>query len=90
MSKLHSYQRISNSVGGLLDDELVMMDIEKGKYFSLNKVATHIWDLLKKPHTIPELCELLLSEYDVDPETCKKEVTVLLNEMDKLGLVTKQ
>ncbi|MCC5940313.1 MAG: PqqD family protein [Balneolaceae bacterium] len=90
MAKLHSYQRISNSVSGLLDDELVMMDIEKGKYFSLNSVATRIWDIIEQPHTIPELCELLISEYDVDPDTCKKELSVLLDEMDRMGLIVKK
>ena len=85
-----SYQRITNSVSGLLDDELVMMDIEKGKYFSLNLVATHIWEYIKEPRTTPEICEYLLSEYDVDEETCKTEVSELITELEKLGLVLKK
>ncbi|TVR15130.1 MAG: PqqD family protein [Balneolaceae bacterium] len=85
-----SYQRISNSVSGLLDDELVMMDIEKGKYFSLNIVATHIWEYIKEPRTFPEICDYLLSEYDVDEATCKKEVSELITELEKLGLVLRK
>jgi len=42
------YTRNNDTIQGRLNDELVMMDIEKGKYFSLNPVATHIWDLLEK------------------------------------------
>lgn len=89
MSENQSYQRISKSVSGLLDDELVMMDIEKGKYFALNMVATRIWNVLENPHTISSICEKMLDEYEVEPDECKRDVTALLKEMEKLGLVSK-
>ena len=43
------YVRNSKTISGRLHDEMVMMDIEQGKYFSLNPVATRIWDLLESP-----------------------------------------
>ena len=64
-----------------------MMDLEQGKYFSLNPVATRIWDLLEDPLTENQLCGLLLEEYEVDPEQCLQEVEELLAEMVKLRLV---
>ncbi len=64
-----------------------MMNVEKGKYFSLNPVATRIWDLLEKPLSADELCIRLTDEYDVDSEQCRKEVSELLDEMKKLGLI---
>ncbi len=85
-----TYKRLSNSVSGLLDDELVMMDIKKGKYFSLNKVATRVWEIIEEPRTQSEICNALLTEYNVDPDTCNNEVSKLLDEMVKLGLVTKK
>ena len=66
-----------------------MMDIDKGKYFSLNPVATRIWDLLVLPLTIDELCDRLMEEYEVDAEQCRTEVTEVINEMVKLGVVLK-
>jgi hypothetical protein len=65
-----------------------MMDISQGKYFSLNPVATRIWDLLEKPLDIDQLCILLLAEYEVGQEQCLAETTQLLGEMKKLGLVS--
>jgi hypothetical protein len=82
------YVRNGQTLSGRLSDELVMMDINKGKYFSLNKVATRIWDLLEKPLDIKELCETLRLEYEVEEEQCKGEVKEHLAEMIKLGLVT--
>ena len=64
-----------------------MMDLDKGKYFSLNPVATHIWDLLENPLALDELCGLLMDEYEVDFTQCNSEVAEHLEEMVGLGLV---
>lgn len=86
MSK-SKYLRNNETISGRLHDEMVMMDIQKGKYFSLNPVATIIWDLLEQPLSIEELCERLMDEYEIGYEQCKKEVEEYLMEMNKLGLV---
>jgi hypothetical protein len=84
------YIRNSKTISGRLHDELVMMDIDQGKYFSLNPVATRIWDLLEKYPGVDELCRQLMEEYEVDFSQCTKEVVEYLNEMLKLGLVLKE
>jgi hypothetical protein len=81
------YIRNNKTLSGRLQDELVMMDIDKGKYFALNPVATRIWDLLENPLTVEELCGCLIEEYDVSYDQCKEEVVELLAEMVKLGVV---
>lgn len=81
------YLRNSRTISGRLHDELVMMDPDQGKYFSLNPVATRIWDLLENPLDIEELCGLLMAEYDVQEEQCRSEVSEVLQEMVKLRVV---
>ena len=81
------FVRNSKTISGRLHDELVMMDIDQGKYFSLNPVATRIWDLLENPLTSDELCLRLIDEYDVEPEQCRIEVEEHLAEMVGMGLV---
>lgn len=87
---MNKYIRNNETISGRLHDELVMMDIEKGKYFSLNPVATRIWDMLENPFSINELCAQLMDEYEVEVEQCFGEVEALLVEMKKLGLVKEQ
>lgn len=84
------YIRNSKTISGRLHDELVMMDLEQGKYFSLNPVATRIWDLLEKPHDEADLCNTLIGEYEVNFEQCRKEVREVLDEMERLGIVFKR
>jgi len=81
------YIRNSKTISGRLHDELVMMDLDQGKYFSLNPVATHIWDLLEKTMTAEELCNLLTDEYEVDVKECIADLEEHLDEMMKLGLI---
>ena len=81
------YIRNSKTISGRLHDELVMMDLDQGKYFSLNPVATRIWDLLEQPVALEELCRLLMDEYEVNYDHCQADVGHHLDEMEKIGLL---
>lgn len=59
-------------------DELVMMSAAKGNYIGLSEVGARIWELIETPRTIDSLCEALVAEYDVEPETCRREVDSFL------------
>ena len=82
------YSRNNRAISGRLDDELVMMDIERGKYFSLNPVATRIWEMLESPMDIDELCLLLRKEYDVTEARCRKEVQACISDLSGFGLIS--
>jgi len=85
---MKKYIRKNDAISGKLQDEEVILDIEKGKYFSLNPVATKIWEMLEQPLALDLLCKKLLEEYDVEPEKCRIETQAHLQEMLKLDLVT--
>jgi hypothetical protein len=85
--EMKGYIQNKETIFGRLDNELVMMDIQKGKYFSLNPVATYIWDLLEKPLSLEALCNLVMEEYEVGADQCRTEVQEHLNEMEQLGMV---
>ena len=80
----------SKTISGRLHDEMVAMDLEKGRYFSLNPVATSIWEKLETGLTLEELCSKLMDEYIVDLEQCYSEVREHLSEMMKLGLIIRK
>jgi len=82
-----SYIRNSKTISGRLGDEMVMMDIDRGEYFSLNPVATRIWELLVQPFTLDDLCNILSSEYEVEQGQCKSEVEQHIRKMMNFGLI---
>ncbi|MZP67306.1 MAG: PqqD family peptide modification chaperone [Bacteroidales bacterium] len=82
------YSRNNRAITGRLDDELVMMDIEKGRYFSLNPVATRIWELLENPMGFDELCSMLQNEYDVAEARCREETEKCIADLLGYGLIS--
>lgn len=57
-----------------MDGEIVMMSIENSEYYGLDPIASRIWQLLEKPSSVAHLADILLEEYEVDRETCLKDV----------------
>lgn len=70
-----------------LDDEVVLMHVESGKYYSLNAVGAVVWKYLSSPRTLSELCEVVVDEFEVDPETCRRDVEGLVEDLIGLNLV---
>ena len=64
-----------------IDGEAVMMSIDKGEYYGLDAVGTEIWQLLERPRSFGEICEVLLERFEVDPETCRADVGSFLTGM---------
>ncbi len=61
-----------------IDGEAVMMSIEKGEYYGLDKIGSEIWEMLAEPRSLAQLCDALLERYDVGPEECERDVVAFL------------
>jgi hypothetical protein len=70
-----------------LDSEAVILEKESGMYYGLNDVATIIWESLDERRTVSDLRDVVLAEYDVDPERVQEDVESVLVEMESNGLV---
>ena len=79
-----SSQQVS---GDLLDGEVAILNLPDGVYYSLTDVGGRIWNLIQQPKTVHELNEILLQEYDVDPEICSHELMDLLQDLANHGLI---
>ncbi|MEI6260889.1 MAG: lasso peptide biosynthesis PqqD family chaperone [Deltaproteobacteria bacterium] len=66
-----------------IDDEKVMMSVENGQYYNLDSVGSRVWELIVKPVKVSELIDALLLKYDVDRETCERDVLAFLSELHK-------
>jgi hypothetical protein len=70
-----------------LGDDVVMMDVDRGAYYGLEKVAARIWSLVERPVSVRSICDRLLEEYEVPPERCEQEVTAFIDEMLREGVL---
>ncbi len=82
------YQLTSEQISSKVAGETVILNHSKGAYYGLDEVGVLIWDTLEKgPQTIESLCEVVTSEYDVDADTCKGDIDVLLKDLISEKLV---
>lgn len=64
-----------------MDDELVMMSLEKGAYYGMDAIASRIWELIEVPRSVAELCDLLRTEFDVELHVCQRDVIAFLQDV---------
>ncbi len=73
----------------MLGDEAVLFDCQSGTYFGLNEVGTAIWRQLEGGQTEQAILDHIAAEYAIDRETCKQDVTELLQSLLDAGLVSR-
>jgi hypothetical protein len=54
---------------------------------TLNETGMFLWELLEKGAEKDELLKALLSEYDVDEATAKKDIENFIEKLEDTGLV---
>lgn len=65
-----------------IEDELVALNLETSFYYGVDGIGTQIWRLLVDDKlTIPEACARLMEEYEVDAETCRREVRAFVEQL---------
>lgn len=76
-------EQISSDLGG----EAVILNLRSGVYHGLNEQGARIWNLLQQPQIVKDIKQLLLEEYEVEPEVCISDLLALLNELKNAGLI---
>lgn len=88
MSQHVAYQRsVSSHISTTVGSDTIILDTNLGRYFSLENVGTKIWEALEKPKTFEQLLTLILSTYEVEHETAKRDLKALLATLGTAGLV---
>jgi hypothetical protein len=65
----------ANTHWKIKDGEGVVVDFTTGNYFVLDDVCSFFWRrLMDKPHSIPELVDAALEEYDAEREQLAENV----------------
>ncbi len=70
-----------------LDGESVLLNLATDSYFGLDAVGTDMWRALIASDSIQAAYETILAEYDVAPETLRRDVAELVEKLAGNGLV---
>ncbi|HEX2123769.1 MAG TPA: PqqD family protein [Thermoanaerobaculia bacterium] len=69
-------------------DEMVLLDFQSGMYYGLDPVGARIWQLLAAEHSLGDVVQTILGEYDVAREEVERDIDRLVEELERRGLVT--
>lgn len=69
-------------------DQIVLLDLDSGRYFSLNAVGAFIWQHLERGEGPAAIADRLTAEYEVSAEQAAADLQELLADLVAHGLVT--
>jgi coenzyme PQQ synthesis protein D (PqqD) len=71
----------------LEEQEVVLLQLESMRYYSLNLTGTRIWQGLKQGLSLEEISRRLQAEFEVEPERAEHSVLALVTELREQQLV---
>jgi hypothetical protein len=74
-------------VASKIDEEVAILGLKKGIYYSLDSVGVFVWDYIQQPHTLTEVCEAVMQEYDVEKAQCEQDMIEFFTDLLQHELV---
>ena len=69
------------------DDETLILNLDNENYYGLDAIGTRFLELLMESGTIQQAYDVLVTEYEVDPETLRNDLIKLLNLLERNGII---
>jgi hypothetical protein len=74
----------------IIGEEAVILNLKSELYLGLDPVGTRMWMVLHGAPSIQAAFELLLAEFEVEPERLRRDLDKLLEQMIEQGLIELQ
>lgn len=68
-------------------DATVVLDAERGLYYTLNDVASRVWELMSGGEPLMEILRCLEEDYEVTAETLQADVEAVLKQFIESDLI---
>jgi hypothetical protein len=70
-----------------LAGEAAILNVKSGVYYGLDPIGARIWSLMQEPRAVADIQSAILSEYEVEPERCARDLVGLLEKLLAEGLI---
>jgi hypothetical protein len=67
--------------------EVVLLQLDDGKYFGLNEVGAEVWRLLSAPRSLKDVVDAVVEAFEVERGECEADVLELIAELHARRLV---
>ncbi|MDZ4767107.1 MAG: PqqD family protein [Chloroflexota bacterium] len=76
-----------NVVSETIDDEVIIIHLEAGIYYSMQGTGATIWNLIERGATVRQIAESLLTSYDGDLMTISFAIAPFITQLIDQGLI---
>jgi hypothetical protein len=70
-----------------LGEEAVLLHLQSQRYYTVNETGLAIWSLLADPHSLDEIADALVQDFEVTREDARTAARAFLDELLADGLV---
>ena len=87
-----TYAKDPSIISRLIDDEVILVPIRQNvgdleSIYTLNETAARFWELLDGQRTLADICDLVVTEYEVDLEEAQSELVGLIKQLEEFDAV---
>ena len=84
------YQKDPNIVFRRIADEVILVPIRQDvadmeSIYTLNEVGSFIWEIIESQRSVTQIKELIIAEFEVDPETAEFDLIEFLVQLEAAG-----
>ena len=79
--------RRPNVISDIIDDEVVIIDMATGAYYSLDRCGALVWQALEAGLSVAEVIEQVRQRYDGEPEAMAQAVEQLVAQLEQETLM---
>lgn len=76
--------------GTTMDGETVLLDLSTGRYYTLNRLGSVIWEHCTGQSTMTDIHAAICDRFDVAPERALVDLVALVNELIQEGLLLQE
>lgn len=76
--------------GTSLEGETVLLDLSTGRYYTLNRLGSVIWEHCNGHSTISDIHVVLCDRFEVVPERALEDLVALVNQLVQEGLLQQE
>jgi len=70
-----------------VDEEVIVINMNSGSYYSLNDTGTMFWELLDGHQSVSDCARRIAAEYDVEVELVEADLLELATDLEGEGLI---
>src|SRR6476469_6724308 len=73
-----------------MKNETVLLHLKTGKYYSLNRAGTLVWEQVKEPVSLGQIVDVMLTKFNVDRARCEVDVQNIIASLLDAGFIQAQ